>query len=131
MWRVVSGVCAHGECACVGCVYGDSCPQPTLPTPNRYLQSMIAPIHVEFPRLWLPSREQAHHQPPLSLPSLSVLLCCALCGRWNEDGLAGVCNRFQNVVQSCALWNGRDPILKERLFGLSGPEGNHGEDVKE
>ena len=63
--------------------------------------------------------------PPLSLSPRS------LCGRWNEDGLAGVCNRFQNVVQSCALWNGRDPILKERLFGFSGPEGNQGEDVKE
>ncbi|MBE7468376.1 MAG: glucosidase [Anaerolineales bacterium] len=51
--------------------------------------------------------------------------------RWNEDGLGGVCNRFQNVCLAVALWNGRDSILKERLFGLTGPEGNHGEDVKE
>jgi hypothetical protein len=71
--------------------------------------------------------------------------------RWNEDGLAGVCNRFQNVVITCALWNEKDDILKvrlvddsvpvvrpqfacvfqERLFGLNGIEGNHGEDVKE
>ncbi|MBE7551028.1 MAG: glucosidase [Anaerolineales bacterium] len=51
--------------------------------------------------------------------------------RWNEDGLGGICNRFQNICLAVALWNGRDPILKERLFGLSGPEGNHGEDVKE
>src|SRR4051812_29170864 len=51
--------------------------------------------------------------------------------RWNEDGLAGFCNRFQNVCLGLALWNERDPILKERLFGVSGPEGNHGEDVKE
>ena len=51
--------------------------------------------------------------------------------RWNEDGLGGICNRQQNVCFSVALWNGRDPILKERLFGLTGPEGNHGEDVKE
>jgi hypothetical protein len=51
--------------------------------------------------------------------------------RWNEDGLAGFCNRFQNLCLAVALWNGRDPILKERLFGLSGSEGNHGEDVKE
>jgi hypothetical protein len=51
--------------------------------------------------------------------------------RWNEDGLAGFCNRFQNLCLAVALWNGRDPILKERLFGLAGPEGNHGEDVKE
>ena len=51
--------------------------------------------------------------------------------RWNEDGLAGVCNRFQNVCLSVALWNEQDTILKERLFGLSGDEGNHGEDVKE
>jgi hypothetical protein len=51
--------------------------------------------------------------------------------RWNEDGLAGFCNRFQNVCLALAFWNERDPILKERLFGLSGPEGNHGEDVKE
>ncbi len=51
--------------------------------------------------------------------------------RWNEDGLAGVSNRFQNLCLAVALWNERDPILKERLFGLSGSEGNHGEDVKE
>ncbi len=51
--------------------------------------------------------------------------------RWNEDGLAGVSDRFQSICMSVALWNERDPILKERLFGLSGPEGNHGEDVKE
>ncbi|HXV78083.1 MAG TPA: hypothetical protein VD788_17365, partial [Candidatus Polarisedimenticolaceae bacterium] len=51
--------------------------------------------------------------------------------RWNEDALGGFCNRFQNVCLGLALWNGRDPILKERLFGLSGHEGNHGEDAKE
>ena len=51
--------------------------------------------------------------------------------RWNEDGLGGFCNRYQNLCFSIALWNGRDPILKERLFGLTGREGNHGEDVKE
>src|SRR5262249_44860028 len=51
--------------------------------------------------------------------------------RWNEDGLAGFCNRFQNLCLGLALWNGRDPILKERLFGLTNEEGNHGEDVKE
>ena len=51
--------------------------------------------------------------------------------RWNEDGLGGFCNRFQNLCLGVALWNERDPILKERLFGLTGNEGNHGEDVKE
>jgi hypothetical protein len=51
--------------------------------------------------------------------------------RWNEDGLAGVCNRFQNLCLAVALWNEKDSILKERLFGLAGNEGNHGEDVKE
>ncbi len=51
--------------------------------------------------------------------------------RWNEDGIGGVCNRFQNICMAPAFWNGADPILKERLFGLAGPEGNHGEDVKE
>jgi len=51
--------------------------------------------------------------------------------RWNEDGLGGFCNRYQNICLSVALWNEHDPILKERLFGLSGNEGNHGEDVKE
>jgi len=51
--------------------------------------------------------------------------------RWAEDGLGGFCNRFQNICMAVALWNERDPILKERLFGLAGPEGNHGEDVKE
>ena len=51
--------------------------------------------------------------------------------RWNEDGLAGISDRHQRICFALALWNGRDPILKERLFGLTGNEGNHGEDVKE
>ncbi len=51
--------------------------------------------------------------------------------RWNEDGIAGLCDRHQIVCVALALWNGQDAILKERLFGVSGPEGNHGEDVKE
>jgi mannosylglycerate hydrolase MGH1-like protein len=51
--------------------------------------------------------------------------------RWNEDGIAGICDRHQHLCFSLALWNGRDPILKERLFGLTGSQGNHGEDVKE
>ena len=51
--------------------------------------------------------------------------------RWGEDGLLGICDREGRLCFSFALWNTRDPILKERLFGLSGPEGNHGEDVKE
>jgi len=51
--------------------------------------------------------------------------------RWGEDGLLGICDRECRLCFAVALWNGRDAILKERLFGLSGPEGNHGEDVKE
>ncbi len=51
--------------------------------------------------------------------------------RWNEDGLAGICDDRQLLCLALAFWNGRDPILKERAFGLSGPQGNHGEDVKE
>jgi hypothetical protein len=51
--------------------------------------------------------------------------------RWGEDGLLGICDRECRLCFAIALWNGRDSILKERLFGLSGPEGNHGEDVKE
>jgi len=51
--------------------------------------------------------------------------------RWNEDGLAGISDRKQTMCFAVALWNERDPILKERLFGLTGHEGNHGEDVKE
>lgn len=51
--------------------------------------------------------------------------------RWGEDGLLGICDDECNLCFGLALWNGRDPILKERLFGLTGPEGNHGEDVKE
>ena len=51
--------------------------------------------------------------------------------RWNEDGLLGICDRDQVLCFALALWNGKDGILKERLFGLTGPEGNHGEDVKE
>src|SRR5713226_8569230 len=51
--------------------------------------------------------------------------------RWGEDGLLGMCDREGRMCFAVALWNGRDPILKERLFGVSGPEGNHGEDAKE
>jgi hypothetical protein len=51
--------------------------------------------------------------------------------RWGEDGLLGITDRQCRLCFALALWNGRDPILKERLFGLAGPEGNHGEDVKE
>ena len=51
--------------------------------------------------------------------------------RWGEDGLAGICDDQQRLCFALALWNGRDPILKERLFGLTNAEGNHGEDVKE
>jgi hypothetical protein len=51
--------------------------------------------------------------------------------RWGEDGLLGIADRECRLCFALALWNGKDPILKERLFGLTGPEGNHGEDVKE
>ena len=51
--------------------------------------------------------------------------------RWGEDGLAGFCDIEQRLCLGLALWNGRDPILKERIFGLTGNEGNHGEDAKE
>ena len=51
--------------------------------------------------------------------------------RWGEDGIAGISDNHQRLCLALALWNGRDPILKERLFGLGGHEGNHGEDVKE
>ena len=51
--------------------------------------------------------------------------------RWGEEGLAGFCDEGQHLCLGLALWNGRDAILKEQLFGLSGPQGNHGEDVKE
>src|SRR5437867_2874915 len=50
---------------------------------------------------------------------------------WGEDGIAGWCDRYQVLVFAVALWNGRDPILKERMFGLVPSETNHGEDVKE
>lgn len=51
--------------------------------------------------------------------------------RWNEDGLAGICDRHQHICFALSLWNGKDPFLKERMFGLTGNQGNHGEDVKE
>src|SRR6476646_2507920 len=51
--------------------------------------------------------------------------------RWGEDGLAGISDDQQHICFALALWNGKDPILKERLFGLTGNEGNHGEDGKE
>src|SRR4051794_8433671 len=51
--------------------------------------------------------------------------------RWGEDGIAGISDDQQRLCLALALWNGQDPILKERLFGLTNSEGNHGEDVKE
>ena len=51
--------------------------------------------------------------------------------RWNEDGLGGICDEQQRLCFALALWNGEDPILKERAFGLTGNQGNRGEDVKE
>jgi hypothetical protein len=51
--------------------------------------------------------------------------------RWSEDGLGGICDQGQHLCFAIALWNGRDPMLKERAFGLTGPQGNRGEDVKE
>ena len=51
--------------------------------------------------------------------------------RWNEDGIGGICDEQQRLCFSLALWNGRDPILKERMFGLTGNQGNHGEDAME
>src|SRR5271157_6362380 len=50
--------------------------------------------------------------------------------RWGEDGIAGFCDQQQQLCLSIALWNGKDPILKERLYGLTNGEGCHGEDVK-
>ena len=51
--------------------------------------------------------------------------------RWNEDGMGGFCDQKQTICMAVALWNGQDPILKERMFGLTNQQGNHGEDVKE
>ena len=51
--------------------------------------------------------------------------------RWNEEGLAGISDLHQHLCLALAFWNGRDPILKERIFGLTNPQGNHGEDAKE
>jgi hypothetical protein len=51
--------------------------------------------------------------------------------RWGEDGLGGICDRFQYICLAFSFWNGKDPILKERLFGLNNSEGNHGEGVRE
>ncbi len=55
----------------------------------------------------------------------------SLAYRWGEEGIGGICDRKQLLCFSVAFWNGKDPILKETFFGLSGPQGNHGEDVKE
>src|SRR6185369_3812940 len=51
--------------------------------------------------------------------------------RWSEDGLGGICDAGQQLCLALTMWNGQDPILKERIFGLTGNEGNHGEDAKE
>ncbi|MEC8307120.1 MAG: glucosidase, partial [Chlamydiota bacterium] len=53
------------------------------------------------------------------------------CYRWGEDGVAGLCDRYQVLVLNHAFWNRKDPLLKERLYGLTPQQGNHGEDVKE
>jgi len=58
-------------------------------------------------------------------------MACKKAYRWGEDGLAGICDRYQLLAFAPAFWNGHDPILKERAFGLTPHEGNHGEDVKE
>ncbi len=51
--------------------------------------------------------------------------------RWNEDGIAGICDRYQNLCFAVSFWNGEDDILKERFYGVTGNQGNHGEDVKD
>src|SRR5687768_8007648 len=51
--------------------------------------------------------------------------------RWNEDGMAGICDERQTFCFALALWNGKDPIIKERMYGVGGDEGNHGEDAKD
>ncbi len=56
---------------------------------------------------------------------------CSRAYRWSEDGIGGICDAEQRLCLALALWNERDPILKERMFGLTGKQGNHGEDVKE
>ncbi len=56
---------------------------------------------------------------------------CSRVYRWNEDGMGGICDDEQRLCLALALWNGKDPILKERAFGVTGNQGNHGEDVKE
>ena len=56
---------------------------------------------------------------------------CSRAYHWGEDGLAGFSDEKQRLCFALALWNGRDPVIKERLFGLTNSEGNHGEDVKE
>jgi hypothetical protein len=53
------------------------------------------------------------------------------CYRWSEDGILGICDNHQSICFALAMWNGQDSIIKERLFGVNGHEGNHGEDVKE
>ena len=81
-------------------------------------------------RQWATVREDysAHGD---SWGSLTYEDACARAYRWGEDGLLGFTDRKGRLAFALALWNGQDPILKERLFGLTGPEGNHGEDVKE
>ena len=58
-------------------------------------------------------------------------MACSKAWRWGEEGIAGICDDQQILCFALAFWNTNDPFLKERYFGLSNPEGNHGEDVKE
>src|SRR5512144_2032278 len=81
-------------------------------------------------RSWGNVREDysAHGNPWLYLPHD---LARSKAYRWGDDGIAGLCDRYQLIMFAPAFWNGTDPILKERLFGVAQGEGNHGEDVKE
>ena len=61
----------------------------------------------------------------------ACVTCASKAYRWGKDGLAGICDCYQILAFALALWNGKDPILKERAFGLIPAQGNHGEDVKD
>ena len=122
-----------------------------MPRPNRHVPSSSESVNAEQQRLDEDTRRQKHWKrwgPYLSERAWGTVRedyspdgkawesfphehARSRAYRWNEDGLAGICDRHQMICFALALWNGRDPILKERIFGLTGNEGNHGEDVKE
>jgi hypothetical protein len=103
-------------------------PTPGRPTPGP---RRLAPVGALSGRARLGHRARGLQRGRRGLGLLPHEHARSRTYRWNEDGLGGICDAQQHLCLALALWNGRDPFLKERAFGLTGKQGNRGEDVKE